>query len=75
MIDGSPETDMDGKYVARVGNRATCPINGHGPTTVISSGDPTLIIDGAPAARHGDKTACGATSGLLKGCALRLPLV
>jgi uncharacterized Zn-binding protein involved in type VI secretion len=33
---------------------------GHG-TTVIVSGDPTMIIDGAPAARHGDKCACGAT--------------
>lgn len=24
-------------------------------------GDPTLIVDGAPVARHGDKCACGAT--------------
>jgi uncharacterized Zn-binding protein involved in type VI secretion len=30
-------------------------------TTVIVSGDATMIIDGKPAARHGDKCACGAT--------------
>jgi uncharacterized Zn-binding protein involved in type VI secretion len=28
---------------------------------VISTGDPTVLIDGKPAARHGDVTACGAT--------------
>ena len=61
VIDGSPETDINGKSVVRVGNRATFPIKGHGGTTAIITGDPTLIIDGAPAARHGDKTACGAT--------------
>ena len=61
VIDGSSETDINGKSVARVGNHATCPIKGHGGTTAIITGDPTLIIDGAPAARHGDKTACGAT--------------
>ena len=61
MIEGSSETDINGKSVARVGNHATCPIKGHGRTTAIITGDPTLIIDGAPAARHGDKTACGAT--------------
>ena len=29
--------------------------------TVIVTGDPNVIIDGKQAARHGDKTACGAT--------------
>jgi len=28
---------------------------------VIVTGDPTMIVDGAPVARHGDKCACGAT--------------
>jgi uncharacterized Zn-binding protein involved in type VI secretion len=32
----------------------------HGDTT-ITSGDQTLIVDGKPVARHGDKTSCGAT--------------
>ena len=60
VIDGSPETDINGKAVARVGNHATCPVRGYGRITTIVTGDPTLIIDGAPAACHGDKTACGA---------------
>jgi uncharacterized Zn-binding protein involved in type VI secretion len=61
VIDGAPESDVGGKPIARVGNHATCPIKGHGKVTVIVSGDPTLIVDGAAVARHGDKTACGAT--------------
>lgn len=48
------------KPIARVGDQVTCPRRGHG-TTVIVTGDPTMIIDGKPAARHGDKCACGAT--------------
>jgi uncharacterized Zn-binding protein involved in type VI secretion len=41
-----------------VGDKTTCPKHGSNP---IVSGDSTLVIDGKPAARHGDKTACGAT--------------
>jgi uncharacterized Zn-binding protein involved in type VI secretion len=59
VIAGAPTADTHGKQMARVGDRATCPI--HGPTTVIASGDATVVIDGQPAARDGDKTACGAT--------------
>lgn len=61
MIAGSPATTIDGKPVARVGDKVTCPQRGHGGTTVIVTGDPTCIVDGQPVARHGDKTACGAT--------------
>lgn len=61
VIECSPVSDAGGKGIARVGNKVTCPKRGHGGTTVIASGDPTCIIDGQPAARHGDKTACGAT--------------
>ncbi|WP_370652412.1 PAAR domain-containing protein [Aquabacterium sp.] len=39
-----------------MGVHVTCP-----GSTVIFSGDPTMIIDGMPAARHGDKCARGAT--------------
>jgi uncharacterized Zn-binding protein involved in type VI secretion len=60
VIEASVMTDTHGKGIARVGDQVTCPKRGHG-TTVIVSGDPTMIIDGKPAARHGDKTACGAT--------------
>ncbi|WP_240481868.1 PAAR domain-containing protein [Dechloromonas denitrificans] len=61
VISGSESTDVDGKPVARIGDRATCPRKGHGSVTTIVTGDVTAIIDGRPLARHGDKTACGAT--------------
>jgi uncharacterized Zn-binding protein involved in type VI secretion len=61
VISGTPETTIDGKPVARIGDKVTCPCNGHGGVTVIVSGDPTWIVDGQPVARHGDKAACGAT--------------
>lgn len=61
VVGSSQTTDTHGKRIARVGDQVTCPKKGHGGTTVIISGDQTMIIDGQPAARHGDKCACGAT--------------
>lgn len=60
VIEASMVSITHGRGIARVGDRVTCPKKGHG-TTVIVTGDPTMIIDGKPAARHGDKCACGAT--------------
>lgn len=60
VVGSSASTRTHGMGIARVGDQVTCPKKGHG-TTVIVTGDPTMIIDGAPAARHGDKCACGAT--------------
>jgi uncharacterized Zn-binding protein involved in type VI secretion len=60
VIEASIMTDTHGKGIARVGDQVTCPKRNHG-TTVIVTGDPTMIIDGKAAARHGDKCACGAT--------------
>lgn len=60
VIEASQMSDTHGKGIARVGDQVTCPKRGHG-TTLIVTGDPTMIIDGKPAARHGDKCACGAT--------------
>jgi uncharacterized Zn-binding protein involved in type VI secretion len=57
VIEASPHSDIDGVGIARMGDKATCPIHGTG---AIVSGDTTMIVDGKPAARHGDKTACGA---------------
>jgi len=59
VVQGSPSSDAYGKAVARVGDQVTCPRRGHGLTTIVT-GDPTMIVDGRPAARHGDKCACGA---------------
>ena len=60
VVGASMMTDTHGKGIARVGDQVTCPKRSHG-TTEIVTGDPTMIIDGRPAARHGDKCACGAT--------------
>jgi len=60
VIEASVMTDTHGKGIARVGDQVTCPKRNHG-TTVIVTGDPSMIIDGRAAARHGDKCACGAT--------------
>lgn len=59
VIGSTQTTDTHGKRLARVGDQVTCPKKGHG-TTVIVTGDPTMIVDGAPVARHGDLCACGA---------------
>ena len=61
VISASETSDCAGKGVARVGDKVTCPKRGHGNVTTIVTGDATALIDGRPAARHGDKTACGAT--------------
>lgn len=59
VVEASQVTFTHDKPIARVGDKVTCPIPGHG-TTVIVEGDPTMILDGKPVARHGDKCACGA---------------
>ncbi|MBI5256111.1 MAG: PAAR domain-containing protein [Burkholderiales bacterium] len=59
VISAAPATDHYGIPIARMGDRVTCPVPGHG-VNVIASGDPTCIIDGQPVARSGDRTACGA---------------
>ncbi|MDZ5816362.1 MULTISPECIES: PAAR domain-containing protein [Stenotrophomonas maltophilia group] len=57
VITGSPHTDIEGKAVAREGDRATCPL--HQGIFPIVQGDPTLLIDGHPVALHGHHLACG----------------
>ena len=58
VIEASSHSDIAGVGIARLGDRTVCPKHGSVP---IVSGDSTLIVDGKPAARDGDKTACGAT--------------
>jgi len=57
VIEGSGQTLVGNKLVARIGDKVSCPRHG---TTTIVSGDPTLMVDGAAVARDGDKTTCGA---------------
>lgn len=61
VIGSSAVSDTHGARIARVGDAVTCPLKGHGHVTVIVSGDPTMVIDGQPVARDGDRCACGAT--------------
>jgi len=60
VIQASAFTDSGNKKVARIGDLVTCPQKGHG-TCPIVTGDNTMLVDGNPVARHGDKTACGAS--------------
>jgi len=61
VISASASFDCYGRGIARIGDKVTCPLKGHGSVTTIITGDSTAIIDGKPAARHGDLTACGAS--------------
>jgi uncharacterized Zn-binding protein involved in type VI secretion len=61
VLEGSPTSDVNGKRIARVGDKVSCPQRNCPSVTVIVTGDPTCLIDGKPVARHGDKTACGAS--------------
>jgi uncharacterized Zn-binding protein involved in type VI secretion len=58
VIEASGQTLSGNVRVARVGDKVTCPI--HGNNHRISTGDVSLTIDGAPVARDGDQTDCGA---------------
>jgi uncharacterized Zn-binding protein involved in type VI secretion len=57
VIEASQHSDSGGIGIARMGDKVSCPKHGDSP---IVSGDTTMIVDGKPGARHGDKTACGA---------------
>jgi uncharacterized Zn-binding protein involved in type VI secretion len=58
VVEASRLSDCGGKGIARVGDKVSC--QRHRNVTIVA-GDPTLLVDGRPAARHGDKTSCGAT--------------
>lgn len=58
VLEASQLSDTGGVGLARVGDKVSCPMCGD---NTIASGDATMIVDGRPVARHGDKTACGAT--------------
>lgn len=49
---------MSGKPAARLGDPTDCPKKGHG-TNPIAAGSPDVLLDGLPAARQGDSSACG----------------
>ncbi|NHZ66732.1 PAAR domain-containing protein [Massilia genomosp. 1] len=59
VISAAPTTTVLGIMVARLGDRCSCPIAGHG-ACVIVEGDPKVLIHGIPVAFEGHATSCGA---------------
>lgn len=60
VVSAAENLTIMGKPVARVGDKVSCPLPGHG-STAITEGDPEWVIDGKPVALEGHKTSCGAT--------------
>lgn len=58
VVTFTPFTDVDGKGVARFGDKATCPTH-KGTFPIVGGCDPTTIIDGQPVALHGATLSCG----------------
>jgi uncharacterized Zn-binding protein involved in type VI secretion len=56
ILTGSPVTDVNGRSVARIGDRIACKYY-----CVIITGNHSEIIDGAPMALHGSQTSRGCT--------------
>lgn len=60
VVSAAARFQMFGKPVARLGDKVTCRVRGHGECTIVE-GDPLWSIDGIPVALEGHKTSCGAS--------------
>lgn len=60
VVSACANSSINGLQVARLGDKVTCPLKGHGVTTIVE-GDPDWLIDGIPVALEGHKTSCGAS--------------
>lgn len=60
VVSAAPTAKINGKSVARLGDKVSCPKKGHGTETIVE-GDPNWLVDGIPVALEGHKTSCGAT--------------
>ena len=56
---GSLAMKFDGRYVARKGDRVSCPQHPEVSSNIIVEGDPSMTDDGIPIARHGHRATCG----------------
>jgi len=63
IISASDNATADNIGIARTGDQHSCPIDGHGTTSLIGTGRATA--DGRQVVRVGDRAGCGAviTSG------------
>lgn len=60
VLTGSGTMKFGGVGVARKGDKVSCPIEGHGPTTIVE-GNPNYLDQGVPVAFQGHKCGCGCT--------------
>jgi uncharacterized Zn-binding protein involved in type VI secretion len=58
VISASSTMRFGGRYVARRGDRVSCPRHDIQPNLIID-GDETMTDDGVPVARQGYRAACG----------------
>lgn len=58
VLTCSEKMKFGGIGVARKGDRVSCPVEGHGPTTIIE-GNPDYLDGENPVAFHGHKCGCG----------------
>jgi uncharacterized Zn-binding protein involved in type VI secretion len=56
---GSTTMRFDGRYVARKGDRVSCPRHPDVSSNVIEEGNPSMKENGIPIARHGHRATCG----------------
>ncbi|WP_186098566.1 PAAR domain-containing protein [Burkholderia gladioli] len=56
---GSQTMQFDGRYVARKGDRVSCPQHPDVSPNVIEEGDTSFTDAGVPIARHGHHATCG----------------
>ena len=61
ISSSAPHFTVEGKSVACIGDKCTCPVQGHGGVCTIIEGDDKHTIGGRPVAYEGDKTSCGAS--------------
>lgn len=60
VLEGSPCDTINGKMIARVGDKVHCPRSTCRGAQTIVEGDPGVMVDGSAAAFHGALTSCGA---------------
>ena len=62
IIEGSPDVQVNGKPVVRVGDK----VSPHGPgahnSPKMIEGSTTVFCNGKPVCRNGDKASCGHTA-------------
>jgi uncharacterized Zn-binding protein involved in type VI secretion len=59
VLTGSSTMRFDGRFVARKGDRVSCPRHPDVSPNVIEEGDESMTDAGVPVARHGHRASCG----------------